>query len=37
VKRPVVHDTYASDIDALYDAESGTVTRTSRDTVLVTL
>ena len=37
VKRPVVHDTYESDIDALYDAESGTVTRTDRGTVLVTL
>ena len=37
VKRPIVHDTYAADIDALYAAESNTVTRTSRSTVLVTL
>ena len=37
VKRPVVHETYQDDIDALYDAAGETVTRTERGTVLVTL
>ena len=37
VKRPVVQDTYADDIDALYDADDGTVHRTERGTVIVTL
>ncbi len=37
VKRPVVQDTYADDIEALYEADEDTVTRTERDTIIVTL